>query len=214
MRPAGNTKPQQGGNKPAWQGGKSQKDFGAKPGVQTAPNLNTVKPLVGLDFRGTLHAASQLVNTQSLMDRVKERKVKQMKMPMSMLKGIREKKIKMYKEQLERNKREGVTFSTSDKKIDVDFYLEKKRKENFKNLLGEEKSYKFRGMNDDQKDRQRFLKQSSGPGKKTFGVNKNKGLKFHEGVMRFKKSEVPNRGLSTGKGGPGGKKKRFKSSKP
>ena len=68
------------------------------------PSLNKSTKKPSFSFKQTLHEMKQLVNTKSLFDRVKERKVKNMKMPMNMLKGIREKKIKDYKAGQERNR--------------------------------------------------------------------------------------------------------------
>ena len=63
----------------------------------------------------------------------------------------------------------------------MDFYLEKQKKKKLKNLLTEEKSYKYRGMND--RKNKRYFDQSP-------AASRSDGKKLHEGFMRVSKRDI------------------------
>ena len=66
-------------------------------------------------------------------------------MPMVMLKGVRQKRVKKFKEQKETNRNLGIHYNSKDKEFDVDFYEKKRKDKKMKNLKTEDKSYKFGG---------------------------------------------------------------------
>ena len=142
------------------------------------------KKVEEFDFKKAIADANKLVETKTLAEKVKERKVKSMKMPMQMLKGIREKKIKLYKEQKERLRRD-PGLSVVEKPIDVDFYLKKQHKKKYKNLLTEEKSYKYSDMVRKQPNHGNKDKYRHGKGR---GKDQNKGR--NEAVLKFSKREI------------------------
>lgn len=96
-------------------------------------------------WRETLHDIDRLIGKKDLSQQLKDRKTKKQKMPMGMLKGVRNKRIKRYKEQNDKNSKGSVLFNSFDRKIDVDFYLKKKREERRKNLKSEEFKYNYKG---------------------------------------------------------------------
>ena len=142
------------------------------------------KKVQSLNFSTAVKAASQKSVTQQLLERTKKRKVQSMKMPMDMLKGIRKKKIQDYKAQQERQKQHG--FTSNEKEIDVDFYLKKVKAEKFKNLHTEEKSYKFKGVN----DRSNFQKKSFFKSKNSSGSGSGGSKPNHEGFMKISKRDI------------------------
>ena len=140
------------------------------------------------DIGSIRHEISSLANPQSLQDRVKQRIVRHMKMPMAMLKGIRAKKIKDYKQVKEQEKTEGLLTANHNKQIDVDFYLKKQKKEKFKHLNSDEMSYKFKGVNSRPKH---FTKYGSIGGKlksKTHSAPNDR--RNSSSVMTFSKKEI------------------------
>ena len=132
----------------------------------------------------------------SLKDRVHQRVVRKMKMPMAMLKGIRAKKISDYKALQERQRVEGVLSVNHTKMPDVDFYLKKQKQERLKHLKSEQMNYKYKGVNSRPNDFVRNLgfKSHKRPDKRSDQKNKNQGggkKESHGGVvMNFSKKEI------------------------
>lgn len=110
-----------------------------------------------------------------------------------MLKGIRAKKISDYKAAIEKRKVEGVISSNHQKVPDVQFYLDKVKKEKFKHLRSEEMSYRYKGVNARPNDFVRSLgnKRFGGKGKQQSRQSKP-GPKDQRGsvVMNFSKKEI------------------------
>lgn len=116
-----------------------------------------------------------------------------MKMPMDMLKGIRAKKIKDYKELQERQRVEGIVSINHTKMPDVDFYLKKEKKERLKRLHSEEMTYRYKGVNSRPNHFVRapgFKNKGGKSGPKEKG-SKGKKLDSHGSVvMNFSKKEI------------------------
>ena len=82
-------------------------------------------------------------------------------------------------------------YTSRDKEVNVDFYLEKQKKKKLKNLLTEEKSYKFSGINGNKKNgrfgRGRVGNNRDNSGKKG---DVSEGKKLHEGFLRINKKDI------------------------
>ena len=98
------------------------------------------------EFRKTINEINKMLNPNSLADQIKKRRLAKQKMPMNMLKGVRNKRIKNYKAQVESKRQQGILFDSMSKNFDVDFYHLKKQRKKFAHLLTEEKSYKYAGV--------------------------------------------------------------------
>ena len=99
------------------------------------------------EFRDVCKEVKTFINNTGNVYAPKE--TKNQKMPIYMLKGIRAKKVRKFKEQETQNAKEGVLYSSMQEKINVDFWEKKKTEKKFKNIIGNEQlSYKFKGALD------------------------------------------------------------------
>lgn len=65
-------------------------------------------------------------------------------MPIVMLKGVREKRIRKFKEQKERTREENLHYNPDEKVFDVDFMYKKLKEKSQENLNTEDKHYKYK----------------------------------------------------------------------
>lgn len=125
---------------------KEKKEKGkGKPNKSAQGTSNKRAQKLTADFSETINDIHRLLGKNDLNKIIHKRVVKKQKMPMVMLKGVREKRIRKYKEQEQSNREQSILYNPEDKEFDVGFYKDKMFKKNWSNLLKEDKCYKFKG---------------------------------------------------------------------